>query len=173
MAGSGDGGVSGKRHHRPPRDLEAEMSDKTCPNCGIQVAMSAETCRCGFAFQERGIETPGPGAVRKRDMAERAPAARRGVLVAVSARQAGQPAARTVRRPRPAAVVEDAEPHPNDALLMDCPGCRARISRRAAECPKCGLEPFAYCQICAERIPVDVSPCPECGDPEPFPGPGA
>jgi hypothetical protein len=57
---------------------------------------------------------------------------------------------------------------PNEALLMGCPSCQARISKRAQLCPKCGNSPYAVCQICANRILANASPCPECGDPEPF-----
>jgi hypothetical protein len=57
---------------------------------------------------------------------------------------------------------------PNEALLMGCPSCQARISKRAQLCPKCGCSPYAACQICASRILSNSAPCPECGDPEPF-----
>jgi len=57
---------------------------------------------------------------------------------------------------------------PNEALLMGCPSCQARISKRAQLCPKCGCSPYVACQICATRILANSSPCPECGDPDPF-----
>ena len=57
---------------------------------------------------------------------------------------------------------------PNKALIMDCPSCGARISKRAHQCPKCGSTPYDHCQICAARILANTTPCPECGDPSPF-----
>ena len=63
---------------------------------------------------------------------------------------------------------EDDAPAPRTTLLMECPSCPARISRRAARCPKCGEPPFAACQVCGEEIVAKIPECPECGDPEPF-----
>jgi len=51
---------------------------------------------------------------------------------------------------------------------MACPSCRARISRRAPKCPKCGQSPYRSCQICASLILVNSAACGECGDPDPF-----
>ncbi len=57
---------------------------------------------------------------------------------------------------------------PREGMLMGCPSCAARISRRAPACPKCGKAPFAHCQICTSRILSNSASCPECGDPSPF-----
>jgi hypothetical protein len=90
-----------------------------------------------------------------------------------------RPGAEPVMRPLPSPVSETkvitdgpqnagTAKRPNEALLMGCPSCQARISKRAQLCPKCGSSPYAACQICANRILTNASPCPECGDPDPF-----
>jgi hypothetical protein len=57
---------------------------------------------------------------------------------------------------------------PNAALLMECPACDARISKRATRCPKCNTAPYQPCQVCATTIMVNSESCGECGDPDPF-----
>lgn len=60
------------------------------------------------------------------------------------------------------------QPKPNMALLMGCPCCSARISKRANQCPKCKSAPYDNCQICSTSILVNSDSCQECGDPDPF-----
>src|SRR5262245_15513779 len=112
------------------------MMEKTCPNCGISVPASAAGCRCGFAFLGRGIETPGPGAVRNHDMLGQAAAPRRTGGIALDEALPPLGPRRPSRRSRRPPALDDSAP--NDSLLMDCLACEARISRRAAQCPKCG-----------------------------------
>lgn len=77
-------------------------------------------------------------------------------------------------RPRPAdrnaplRAARDAAGQPRKNLIMACPSCRARISRRAPKCPKCGQSPYRSCQICTSLILVNSAACGECGDPDPF-----
>ena len=57
--------------------------------------------------------------------------------------------------------------------LVDCSVCRARISDKAATCPKCeadfsNLEPTIQCSDCGTRQPQNLDgACPECGNPGP------
>jgi hypothetical protein len=76
------------------------------------------------------------------------------------------------------AKAPDKGPGPRDArdpagqarkgMIIACPSCRARISRRAPKCPKCGKPPYRVCQICASPILASSTACRECGDPDPF-----
>ncbi len=116
------------------------MNQGQCPHCGNHMADDAVECPCGFNFIIEET-VPGPAVAR-------APAA----VAAVSAQT------RT-------AVLEA---RPNTAMLMDCPTCGSRISKRAELCPTCDSAPYANCQICAGTILAHSSPCPECGDPDPF-----
>jgi len=68
----------------------------------------------------------------------------------------------------PLRAVRDAAGQPRRNLIMACPTCRARISRRAPKCPKCGQAAYRACQICAALILVNSGACGECGDPDPF-----
>ena len=123
------------------------MSEKSCPNCGISVPGTAENCTCGFTFVDyENMDPPAPGVVRSRGIQD-------GAMVAQLA-------------PAPAPAV--GSPRANQALMIPCPSCSARISKRAQECPKCGEAPYAQCQVCATRIVANASPCTECGDPDPF-----
>jgi hypothetical protein len=91
------------------------------------------------------------------------------------------PAPEPARDPEPVAVrtkpaekspplraVRDASGRPRKNMIMACPSCRARISKRAPKCPKCGQSPYRSCQICTALILVNSAACGECGDPDPF-----
>jgi hypothetical protein len=112
---------------------------RNCPHCGALVASGDRSCTCGFSFKAEETQVPAPAIVRG---------------------LAPEPAD---AKPAPAAGRQ-----PNAAMLMSCPGCEARISKRAARCPKCGGSPYNHCKICATLILTNAVPCPECGDPAPF-----
>jgi len=76
--------------------------------------------------------------------------------------------ARSADKNAPLRAVRDAAGQPRKNLIMACPSCRARISRRAPKCPKCGQSPYRSCQICTSLILVNSAACGECGDPDPF-----
>jgi predicted RNA-binding Zn-ribbon protein involved in translation (DUF1610 family) len=69
---------------------------------------------------------------------------------------------------QPASGTGESVARPNEALIMGCPSCGVRISKRAHQCPKCGRSPYEHCQVCAIRILTNSDSCPECGDPDPF-----
>ena len=77
-------------------------------------------------------------------------------------------------RPKPAdkstplRAVREASGRQRKNMIMACPSCSARISKRAPKCPKCGQSPYRSCQICAALILVNSAACGECGDPDPF-----
>lgn len=77
-------------------------------------------------------------------------------------------------RPKPAdtgaplRTVRDAAGRQRKNMIMACPSCHARISKRAPKCPKCGRSPYRSCMICASLILVNSGACGECGDPDPF-----
>jgi len=76
--------------------------------------------------------------------------------------------ARTADKGSSLRAVRDAAGRPRKNMIMACPSCRARISKRAPKCPKCGQSPYRSCQICAALILVNSAACAECGDPDPF-----
>ncbi len=70
---------------------------------------------------------------------------------------------------KPATATGEAPtPQPNLAMLMPCPSCSSRISKRAELCPKCKEAPYNNCQVCSTKVLVNCGSCPECGDPDPF-----
>jgi len=71
----------------------------------------------------------------------------------------------TNREPKAQSSSEDIK---TNLLLLTCATCGHQFSKRAKECPKCGWQQQAICQICHQHIPYDSSSCPECGDPKPF-----
>jgi hypothetical protein len=117
------------------------LSERSCPHCGNALASGARRCTCGFNFAAEDTQIPAPAIVRSGAADPR----QQEVVVAVKRQVA-----------------------PNAAMLMECPACSARISKRAQSCPKCGRAPYEHCQICASRILANATPCPECGDPLPF-----
>ena len=160
------------------------MSKRTCPHCGFTLEEGETKCPCGLDLEE--IELPGPGIVRataERQQAispfEAADAAedqdskpKKPAPPAQSAEApAPTPAPATPRAdtpPKPAKPSRKPGARPAKDLLMECPACGARISKRAESCPKCGRPPFDGCQVCAARILAGSGSCPECGDPDPF-----
>jgi hypothetical protein len=55
--------------------------------------------------------------------------------------------------------------------LVECSYCHARISERAAFCPKCGLDRRIVCEDCQTALPpTHHGACPECGNPTPGEG---
>jgi hypothetical protein len=143
------------------------VNTKSCPNCGIEVPGTAENCTCGFTFVDYEGGFQAPGAVRSGEgaMAVQAVPMREPEAPPV-AQPAVKPPAKPVTKAVP--VPTDATPRPNPALLMDCPSCDKRISKRAPRCPHCGSSPYEYCEVCAERILANSASCPACGDPQPF-----
>jgi RNA polymerase subunit RPABC4/transcription elongation factor Spt4 len=146
------------------------MARKQCPHCGDVVSADELVCSCGFAFSF-GSEVQGAKAARDTsakilDTGQRkAAAARR--------RQAQRKAARKTATKKPARKVRaKIVDHDSGVIvssrLMECPSCMAEISKRAAQCPKCGQQPFAECKVCGAKIRVNSSVCPGCGDPDPF-----
>ena len=144
------------------------MNVKHCPHCGNTLSANETTCPCGFDFVVEGSEVPAPAIVRSAARHEkRSPAKPRAQVATMTPPRAKQdkPRAKTDARIVPKT---GGEVRPNEAMLMACPSCRARISQRAHQCPKCKSAPYDHCHICATRILVNVAPCPECGDPAPF-----
>jgi len=127
-----------------------EQDEMDCPHCGNALDPGVRTCPCGFSFTENETHVPAPAIVRTR-----------------IGNSQDTDVATAVHPARP---VTGGMPQPNEALLMDCPACTARISKRAERCPKCGRAPYEHCQICASRILTNAVSCPECGDPLPFGG---
>jgi len=76
--------------------------------------------------------------------------------------------AKPAEKSAPLRAVRDASGQPRKNMIMSCPSCRARISKRAPKCPKCGQAPYRSCQICSSLILVNSAACGECGDPDPF-----
>lgn len=153
------------------------MPPKECPNCGNRVSNESTSCPCGFAFQAGGLEVRGSSAAREVSQRwsekprKRVKPARKGDPSRRSASATKRPrkAPTAETSPAPTEAVKEVElSGPRADLLMGCPGCAARISKRAKRCPKCGEAPFAPCGICGERIVAGSPECPECGDPEPF-----
>ena len=146
------------------------MSGTRCPNCGNSLPDVTSSCPCGFSYVEGEMEVPAPGIVRTV-----APSAKDRVTPASQATKApAEP--RTKKKPaenKRERASDGAVARPNEALIMGCPSCGARISKRAQECPKCGSTPYDHCQVCAARILANTAPCSECGDPEPFETPAA
>ena len=153
------------------------MPTKGCPHCGNKVPDNTARCACGFKFQSEGPEIPGARAAREvtRSWSERL---RKRVKPAGKAERARSASSGTSRADKVRATIASNAasqapieldlPESKELLLMLCPGCGSRISRRARHCPKCGEVPFAACSVCGERIHSGSSECPECGDPEPF-----
>lgn len=131
------------------------MDDRRCPHCGNALPTRASLCPCGFD----STEVPPPAIVRS---------ASSQVSQAVAPAGPVRQEAKIVSIANRGSRVEDGLTQPNEAMLMGCPTCDARISKRAHRCPKCSSAPYACCQICANRILVNAIPCPECGDPCPF-----
>ena len=148
------------------------MSEKTCPNCGIDVPETAENCTCGFTFVDYDNEAPGPGIVRSGGIQEDRMAQEAMALhpapapFKASKRKATKvPAAKATKSSPP---TEGTAHMQNLDLLMSCPSCEATISSRAPKCPKCGSSPYGHCQVCASKLLANNTNCPECGDPDPF-----
>lgn len=143
------------------------MASVECPHCGNVLSRDEEACGCGYVFPTRGSQLQ--GAKVARDVAggivervrKKARIAR--ALQSSKKASAGKPAIKVK-----ATILDPAPDASRESKLMDCPACRARISKRAPRCPKCGEAPFAECQICAERIASNSRACPGCGDPDPF-----
>ena len=125
------------------------LNERDCPHCGNTLAEDVANCPCGFSFTATETHVPAPASVRSG---------------AKRSREAGSTAAVVQMKP------VSGNRQPNAALLMSCQACAARISKRAARCPKCGRSPYEQCQVCASRILASAAPCPECGDPLPFGG---
>jgi RNA polymerase subunit RPABC4/transcription elongation factor Spt4 len=52
--------------------------------------------------------------------------------------------------------------------LSNCQKCGKEVSKRAEECPNCGIQQTAFCHVCKTEIPTKSSSCPQCGDSSPF-----
>jgi predicted RNA-binding Zn-ribbon protein involved in translation (DUF1610 family) len=51
--------------------------------------------------------------------------------------------------------------------LIKCINCKAKISNKATNCPKCGNPQFVVCEECKSEVSVYLKgDCPECGNPE-------
>ena len=158
------------------------MSEKNCPNCGIDVPGTAENCTCGFTFVDYDSEAPAPGIVRSGGiqedrMAQEAMALQPEPEAAPSKTSAKGRSKASDRKPtkvpaaaaaKPASKSEGSSHRQNLDLLMSCPSCDATISSRALKCPKCGSAPYEHCLVCAARVLANNTTCPECGDPDPF-----
>lgn len=147
------------------------MNTKSCPNCGIEIPATAENCTCGFTFvdYEGGFQAPGAVRAGEGAMAAQAvpmPEPEKPPAATPAAMPAAKPAAKPVATVVPMST--DMGPRPNPTLLMDCPSCERRISKRAPRCPHCGSSPYEHCEVCAERILANSTSCPACGDPQPF-----
>ena len=172
------------------------MSDRACPNCGNSIPEMALSCPCGFTFLEPDAEVPAPSIVRTAvhqetvqerlddipdlpleeipefpiEIEEKPVAKTRKVQQSVPAINDSGKTGSKKRSGAAKAAKKDSGSmaRPNETMIMACPACSSRISRRAAQCPKCGTSPYDHCQICATKIVANTSPCPECGDPSPF-----
>ena len=145
------------------------MSKKSCPNCGIQVPGTAENCSCGFTFVEYD-DLPAPGVIRGGGNLEAAMAAQPIEEPPEPSRPASPPSATSRGAGKSTSPPARGAGHRKGGMLMSCPSCDARISKRAEKCPKCGSAPFSECLICFASIVADSAACPECGDPDPFGG---
>ncbi len=150
------------------------MARKQCPHCGDVVPGDELVCSCGFAFSF-GSEVQGSKAARDvsakiLDTGKRKTAAAR---KRQAQRKAAKKAAATAAEKKPtrrvkAKIVDHDSGVIVSSKLMECPSCMAEISKRAAQCPKCGQQPFSQCKVCGAKIRVNSSVCPGCGDPDPF-----
>ena len=139
------------------------MNKTRCPNCGNSLADVTSGCPCGFSYVEGEMQVPAPGIVRTA-----APNARDRVTPTQATRAPAEPRKKKSGATKPERASDGAVARPNESLIMGCPSCGARISKRAQECPKCGSSPYDQCQVCAAEILANTAPCSECGDPEPF-----
>ena len=130
-----------------------------CPNCGISVPGTAENCSCGFVFVGYDGEIAAPAIVRGGGAEPE-----EGFLELTPEDGPGDETPRAA----PKAAAPDSPPRARSDMLMVCPSCGERMSKRARRCPKCGSEPYATCGVCAARILSNTSTCSECGDPDPF-----
>lgn len=53
-------------------------------------------------------------------------------------------------------------------MLIACPACKGKVSKRAEVCPQCNYPLMQECIICRTKIPIDGKCCHHCGDPDPF-----
>lgn len=153
------------------------MPPKGCPHCGNKVPIQTARCACGFRFRADGPEVPGARAAREvsqtwsQRLRKRVKPARSAGLAKASSSsssRAGRTRGGANSNAASQTEIDLDLPESKEALLMLCPGCGIRISRRARHCPKCGEVAFTKCGVCGERILSGSSDCPECGDPEPF-----
>jgi predicted RNA-binding Zn-ribbon protein involved in translation (DUF1610 family) len=138
------------------------LSNRICPHCGYSLPDDAFDCPCGLTVEE--FEVPAPGIVRSTTPLENALKESQ----PQKSKKAPEKAQVTKPPPRPVRPVKGANSGTKESMLMDCPSCAARISKRAPKCPKCGSSPFLKCQVCSALILANSASCGECGDPEPF-----
>ncbi|HET6277791.1 MAG TPA: hypothetical protein VFG08_03315 [Candidatus Polarisedimenticolia bacterium] len=155
-------------------DLEEIEIEAIVPSSGTP---ERKKTREGSAWQgephaatgpHRTVDRPRAMEDRKdaREVAE--PAAHEPSPASGAAREPAPVRPRSADKSPPLRAARDAAGQPRKNLIMACPSCRARISKRAPKCPKCGQSPYRSCQICAALIVVSSAACGECGDPDPF-----
>ena len=149
------------------------MGVKECPHCGNVVSGRERRCSCGFPFPADGLAPTGAKAARVVAERQRRKARKKGRFWETREpepvrRSKSRGAKKSAAAGKAGAGMKSAKAGSDESRLMVCPFCDARISKRAATCPKCGVAPWAECQICDAQISSGCSVCPECGDPEPF-----
>ena len=155
-------------------DGELEEIEEIAPRSGPPERKNARDGR-QWQADPTSAGDPHRAADRSRPMEERkdarepdGPVAHEPSPLSGAAREPAPVRARSADKSPPLRAARDAAGQPRKNLIMACPSCRARISKRAPKCPKCGQSPYRSCQICAALIMVSSAACGECGDPDPF-----